>query len=234
MNFAKNLIAASLCLIMPCAAIPCTALAGIEVDPIIKIFEPKDPLETIITVTNADPKLSFVTVQAREVMAPGEEDEKLRLDPDPASMGILVTPLRLAMEPGERRGLRLLAVNPAGPTDRVWRTKIAPAAGKVKSQQSGVAFLIAYDALIIQRAVNPVVTITGKRDDKSLTLANSGNSFGLISEVNHCLADKPCVKLPFSKRLYGGKTYVVPLPEEKGRIEVTVVGLNAKKDVLIF
>jgi P pilus assembly chaperone PapD len=216
-----------------CAGI---ALAGIDVTPTIIIMEGRATQEATITVTNSGDRITYVTTQAREVMARGETDEKLRVDPEPTSLGLISTPARLVLEKGERRGVRVVAINPPGADDRVWRVKVAPVAGRLKSGQSGVAFLIGYDALIIQRAANPVVTVTGTRAGKALTLRNVGNSFGMVSEVKHCpnATAADCVKLPDTKRLYSGKEWTVNLPTETGKVEVSVDGVAGRKSVLTF
>lgn len=208
------------------------ANAAIEVSPAIVIFEPKAPQEAVITVTNAGDKITYVSTQPREVMARGETDEKLRVDPNPTTLGILSTPAKLVLEKGERRGVRVVAVNPPGSEDRVWRVKIAPAAGKLKAGQSGVAFLIGYDALVIQRAANATVAITGQRTGKKLTLSNAGNSFGMISEIRQCPASGECVTLKDTKRLYGNSSWSVDLPQDGGTVEVNIDGINNKRETI--
>ncbi len=220
------------------ALIPALVLAtipahgAIDVTPSVVILEPGSNPETIITVTNAGDKLAYVTVEPREVMARGETDEKLRIDPNPATLGILVTPARMVLEHGERRGVRIVTINPPGPQDRVWRIKTAPVAGKIKSGQSGIGFLIAYDVLFIQRASSARVAVTGTRNGKKLTLTNAGNSFAMISAIKHCPAAGPCAKLPDTKRLYGGQSWSLDLPVEGGALEVTVDGVNGKAELL--
>jgi P pilus assembly chaperone PapD len=226
MRFTKKLA-----LIVPVVMFAGVAAAGIDVNPVVVIFEPRAPQEVIITVTNSGDRVTYVTAQAREVMARGETDEKLRVDPDPTTLGLIATPARLVLESGERRGVRVVAINPPGPDDRVWRVKIAPVSGRLKSGQSGVAFLIGYDALIIQRAANPTVNISGTRAGKTLTLRNTGNSFAMISEIKHCTAPTQCTKLPDTKRLYGGQIWSVTLPDEGGGVEVSIDGINNKRDV---
>jgi P pilus assembly chaperone PapD len=179
------------------------AFAAIEVSPAIVIFEPKASQEAVITV-----------------------------DPNPTTLGILSTPAKLVLEKGERRGVRVVAVNPPGSDDRVWRVKIAPAAGKLKAGQSGVAFLIGYDALIIQRAANATVAITGQRTGKKLILSNAGNSFGMISEIRQCPTSGECVKLKDTKRLYGNSSWSVDLPQDGGTVEVNIDGINNKRETI--
>ncbi|MEQ1508830.1 MAG: hypothetical protein ABL909_00340 [Sphingopyxis sp.] len=210
------------------------AVARIDASPAVHIFEPGGAQETAITVTNAGSGRAFVTTKVREVMARGETDEQLREDPNPESLGLIATPGRMVLETGERRGVRIVPVGQPGNDDRVWRVLVSEVAGNIREGQSGVAFLIAYDILIIQRAQDARVAIAGERAGTVLTLTNSGNSFGVISEVRHCPIGGECVKLPDSKRLYGGRSWAVTLPSDTGSVEVLVQGINQREETLRF
>lgn len=207
------------------------ARADISITPAVVIFDARAIHNTIV-VTNDGKDLAFVTVRVRSVDAPGERDEKLRFDPNPAALGLLATPNRMVLEPGERRAIRLLAMQPAGLADRVWRVHIAPSIGKLKEGQSGIAFEIAYDALIIQRAAQGKPAVRGTRSGKLLTLTNGGNSFAMISAVEQCRA-QACTKLP-GKRLYAGKTWIADLPDAADPVSVTVEVANGRKEILRF
>lgn len=213
-------------------AIP--ASARIDANPAVHIFEPKAAPEATVTVTNSGVGKAFVVTKVREVMARGETDEQLREDPNPETLGLIATPGRMVLEKGERRGVRIVPTGKPANDDRVWRVLVSEVAGKVKGGQSGVAFLLAYDVLIIQRPDEARVAVTGKRDGKTLTLTNSGNSFGMIAEVRHCPTGGTCTKLPDSKRLYGGKSWSVTLPSDSGTVEVTMQGINRKEETLRF
>lgn len=208
--------------------------AAIDVNPSIVILEEKATQEAVVIVSNSNDKIAYVTTEPREVMARGEADEKLRVDADPTSLGILSSPSKLVLEKGERRSVRIVAVSPPGKDDRVWRVKIAPAAGKIKAGQSGVAFVIGYDILVIQRAANPTVKVSIVRAGKKLTLSNTGNSFGMISEIRQCQDGGDCVKLKDTKRLYGNMSWTVELPQDGGRIEVDVDGVENKRETIKF
>lgn len=208
--------------------------AHIDANPAVHIFEPKAAPETTVTVTNSGNGKAFVVTKVREVMARGETDEKLREDANPETLGLIATPGRMVLEKGERRGVRIVPTGKTANDDRVWRVLVSEVAGKVKDGQSGVAFLLAYDVLIIQRPDDARVAVTGKRDGKTLTLTNSGNSFGMIAEVRHCPAGGTCTKLPDSKRLYGGKSWSVVLPSDSGTVEVMMQGINRKEETLRF
>ena len=210
------------------------ASARIDANPAVHIFEPKASPETTVTVTNSGAGKAFVVTKVREVMARGETDEKLREDPNPETLGLIATPGRAVLEKGERRGVRIVPTGKPVNDDRVWRVLVSEVAGKVKDGQSGVAFLLAYDILIIQRPDDARVEISGKRDGKTLSLTNRGNSFGMISEVRHCPLGDTCTKLPDSKRLYGGKSWAVTLPSDTGVVEVVMQGINRKEETLRF
>lgn len=203
------------------------ANADISISPAVVVFEPKATDQTLM-VTNEGSELAFVTAKVRSVTRPGEADEQLRADSNPAVLGLLATPTRLVLEPGEQRGLRLLAIGPAGETDRVWRVHVAPAPGNLRPGQSGVAFLIAYDALIIQRAANPSQALVGQRSGDTLTLANRGNSFVLVTSIEQCRGNE-CTRLP-GKRLYAGQAWSARLPQPDLPAIVSLQGVGGKKE----
>lgn len=226
MKFHTKLVSLSL---LYCSA---SANAAIDVNPSIVILEANATQEAVVIVSNSNDKIAYVTTEPREVMARGEADEKLRVDANPTSLGILASPSKLVLEKGERRSVRVVAVSPPGADDRVWRVKISPAAGKIKAGQSGVAFVIGYDILVIQRAANPSVKVSIKRDGRKVTLNNAGNSFGMISEIRQCQDGGDCVKLKDTKRLYGNMSWTIELPQDGGRIEVDVDGVQNKRETI--
>ena len=209
-----------------------SALARIDASPAVHIFEPGAPKEAVVTVTNSGAAKAFVAVKVREVMARGETDEKLREDPNPETMGLIGTPVRMVLEKGERRGVRIVTLGQKLTQDRVWRVLVSEVAGKIKGGQSGVAFLLAYDILVIQRPDDARVAITASRAGKTLTLTNAGNSYGIIAEVRHCLVGGECTKLPDTKRLYGGTNWNMTLPSETGNVEVKVQGINRREETI--
>lgn len=213
--------------------LPSGASAGIAVKPSIVVFEARSQSEQVITVTNSDDRIAYVTTEPRAVTAPGQTDEKLKSEPNPTLLGLVSSPNRLVLEPGERRGIRIVVIDPPGETDRVWRVKIAPTAGRIKEGQSGVAILVAYDALVIQRPANPVIRLVGSRAGRKFVLSNTGNSFAMVTAVRFCPAEGDCTALG-SKRLYGGQNWEVDLPQDDGVVVVAYEGLRYRKEELRF
>jgi P pilus assembly chaperone PapD len=212
-------------------ALASPAAADISISPAIVVFEARASDNTIV-VTNDGKDLAFVTARVRSVDAPGESDEKLRFEANPAAVGLLATPNRMVLEPGERRAIRLLTMSPAGDADRVWRVHIAPSIGKLKEGQSGVAFEIAYDALIIQRAAQAAPNVRGTRSGRQLTLTNTGNSFAMVKAIEQCHGSA-CTRLS-QRRLYAGKSWTAQLADPADPVSVTVEIVNGRKETLRF
>ena len=202
------------------------AAAQITIDPAVLVIEPGNARDSNIVVANTSEDLVMVTVRPRVVAAPGEADEKIEAQPNPTISGLVATPLRLALEPNERRAVRLMPTNVAGPTDRVWRVQIVPAVGPLRSGQSGIAFIVGYDALVIQRASDPAPRVSGRRDGNILTLTNIGNSFALVTGIEQCQSVGEYVRLP-GKRLYAGQSWSVELGQS-GPAEVTIEGVGRR------
>ena len=211
------------------ATVASSAAADISVSPTVIIFESRAREKTVI-VTNEGKEMAFVTTRVRVVTAPGETDEKLHADLNPAVLGLLATPARIALEPGEQRGVRLMTIAAAGDKDRVWRVQLAPVVGDLKPGQSGVAFVIAYDALVIQRAANARPMVAGTRAGRTLTLTNRGNSFAMVSAVEQC-AGSACTTIP-GKRLYAGQTWTMQLPASDTAVTATIEGVGNRKESL--
>ena len=122
-------IALALCLAQP-------ALADMVLDKVILDFTPDAPARDDIEVWNNGTERLYVMVEPHEVIAPGQAEEHRISDPDPAKLGLLVTPQRLILEPGERRLVRIAAIVPRGAHDRIYRVTIKPVVGDVSAAQT--------------------------------------------------------------------------------------------------
>jgi len=163
-----------------------------------------------IEVLNRSPDRSFVTIEPREIVAPGTPDEAARTDPDPEKLGILVSPERMVLEPGERRLLRIASLAPSD-RERVYRVTVEPVIGKLSSQSSGLKILVGYDVLVLVRPSDPRPHVTGSRSGTDLDLANDGNlSVELLGGRACDAAMRNCRDLP-GGRLYAGAKRSVPI-----------------------
>jgi P pilus assembly chaperone PapD len=190
------------------------ALADMVLDKVILDFAPDAPARDDIEVWNNGGERIYVTVEPREIVAPGRADEHGATDPDPAKLGLLVTPQRLILEPGERRLVRIAAIVPRGPQDRIYRVTIKPVVGDVSAAQTAIKVMVGYDALVIYRPAAPLGTVTATRTGKAIIFANDGNSNVEMYQGRQCdAAGKDCRDLP-ARRLYAGARWEQPLERD--------------------
>ena len=163
-----------------------------------------------IEVLNRSPDRSFVTVEPREVVAPGTVQESSRSDPDPEKLGLLVSPERIVLEPGERRLMRIAALG-SSDRERVYRVRVEPVVGQLSAQSSGLKILVGYDVLVLVRPAEAKPHVSGSRSGGDLKLLNDGNVSVELVDGRACDASMhSCRDLP-AGRLYAGAVRSVPV-----------------------
>ena len=181
------------------------ALADMVLDKVILDFAPDTPPRDDIEVWNSGTERLYVVIEPREVIAPGQASEHRVSDPDPAKLGLLVTPQRLILEPGERRLVRIAAIVPRAAQDRIYRVTIKPVVGDVSAAQTAIKVMVGYDALVIYRPAVPQGTVSATRTAGSITFSNDGNSNVELYQGRQCdAAGTDCRDLP-ARRLYAGE-----------------------------
>jgi P pilus assembly chaperone PapD len=163
-----------------------------------------------VEVANTGPDPAYVEVDPREILAAGTPAETARTDPDPDKLGLLISPTRLILQPGQRRLVRIATLAAAAPGERVYRVTVKPVVGKLSAAQSGLKLLVGYDMLVLVRpaVLTPSVAVT--RTGNSLTITNTGNVSVELSEGRQCDAANRCTALP-DKRVYAGASWTQPL-----------------------
>jgi Mat/Ecp fimbriae periplasmic chaperone len=194
------------------ALVPASALADLVLSEVIVDFGPDQPPRRDIEVFNDGAERVYLIVQPAEIKAPGTAMEARRESPDPEALGLLVTPNRLVLEPGQRKLVRIAALNPPDVRDRIYRVTFKPVVGATQATTSGLKILVGYDVLVILRPTVPQATITATRTEQGVVLTNEGNTNAELFDGRQCDAQgTQCVELP-AKRLYAGASWVVPLP----------------------
>jgi P pilus assembly chaperone PapD len=131
---------------------------------------------------------------------------------DPAVSGLLVTPRRMVLEPGQRRIMRLAALLPRDTSERIYRVTVKPVAGPVTAEVTALKVLLGYDVLVLVRPQRIVGEVTGTRSGSRLTFRNNSNTAQEIYDGKQCdAAGKDCKQLP-ATRLYAGAQWNVDLP----------------------
>jgi len=167
-----------------------------------------------IEIWNNGSDRSYVVAEPAEIVAAGQAGEQRISNPDPAVTGLLVTPQRMILEPGQRRLVRIAAVAPRAAQDRVYRVAIKPVAGDVSASATALKLLIGYDVLVIYRPEKMEGRVTATRGPDAITFRNAGSTNVEMFEGRQCDADgKACKDLP-ANRLYAGAEWRVPIDRQ--------------------
>lgn len=185
--------------------------AEIRIDNIIVDFNDGKTRRNDIEVTNDGKALLYVSVKPVEIVRPGLEGEKRRTYRDPMKMGMLVSPTRMVLEPGQTKPVRLSILERPQDRDRIYRVRIEPAVGRTVGTKTGLRILVGYDVLVMVRPAKAKAEITGGRKGRKLTLRNTGNTNVKLMRGKQCDKAGKCVELP-AKRLHAGATWTVELP----------------------
>jgi P pilus assembly chaperone PapD len=165
-----------------------------------------------VEVWNNSPERAFVSIDPREIVDPGLESQSTRQDPDPEKLGLLASPRRMILEPGQRKLLRIASLPADETREHVYRVTVKPVVADVQSDDSGLKIMVGYDVLVLVRPLQPVINVTGARSGKRLTFRNSGNVSVELVDGRQCRNGRAqCSDLP-GKRLYPGASWSVDLP----------------------
>jgi P pilus assembly chaperone PapD len=191
------------------------ARASMTLSKVIVDFAPSQPSRDDIEITNRGDEVLYVSVEPFEVLDPGQPGERRVTNPDPRVLGLLVSPNRLALGPGERKIVRFSLLERPVDADRIYRVAIQPVVGELTAQRSALKVVVGYDVLVIARPLDgrPVLSIS--REGVDLEIRNLGNTNALLFDGRQCDEDNEtdCVDLP-TKRIYPGSSWQVRLPGE--------------------
>jgi len=148
-----------------------------------------------LVVRNESTDKYYITVSTSEIVNPGTAEESRRPGSNPEELGLLVTPGRLILEPGQMRAIRLVSLNKSLDRDRVYRVNVTPQIGEVTAtptatENRGLAIklLAAFDVLVTVRPEKNDASLSARRDGNFLTLSSTGNSNVLLLDGEVCPA----------------------------------------------
>lgn len=190
------------------------ARAELVLSDLIVELQPAKQVRDDVEIWNNSPERAFVAIQPREILDPSSPRQTSREDPDPEKLGLLVSPARIILEPGQRKLIRIAALAASPDRERVYRVTVKPVVGPIQSEASGLKILLGYDVLVLVRPGQPVANLVGRRQGRVLTLSNAGNVSVEISDGRQCAPGaQNCARLP-GKRLYAGGSWTVELPTD--------------------
>lgn len=213
MHMIMRSMAASVVVAVSTMAVP--ASAQLVLNQAIVDLTPDKPRRMDIEVSNVGGERLYIVAEPFEITDPGRPTERRTTNSDPALLGLLVTPRRMILEPGERKLVRVASIAPLSGVERIYRVTIKPVAGEVSATSSALKILVGYDVLVIVRPAIMTGTVTGSRHGNSLVLTNTGTTNVEIYEGKQCNADSvTCTQLP-ARRLYAGATVQMTIDPAK-------------------
>ena len=175
-----------------------------------------------IEIWNNSEERAYVSVEPSEIVHPGTPAELRRSEADPEKRGLLVSPTRMILEPGQRRQMRFAPVGPREARERVYRVTVKPVAGPLSAAETGLKLLVGYDVLVLLRPADLRSNLVARRVDGRLTFRNEGNASVELIDGRQCVAGRNiCAPLP-GKRLYAGAEWSQELPST-APVDYTIV-----------
>lgn len=200
-----------LALVVALAMLPAApADADLVISQLIIDFKAKGSRAQDIEVLNRSEELSFVSVEPAEIIDPGTRSERRVASPDPARLGLLVSPTRFVLEPHQRRRLRIAAIGSVTARERVYRVTIKPVVGKLTGTESGLKVLVGYDLLVLVRPAAAKDNLKIERLGNAIMITNLGAASIELAQGKQCdSGGRLCHPLP-GKRLYAGSSWQQP------------------------
>lgn len=199
--------------------------AELVVSDLVVELHPGESSRKDIELWNNSDERSYIEVTPAEILNPGRSTETRLQGADPERLGLLVSPNRIILEPGQHKVIRIAAISGPSDEERIYRVTVKPVVGEISSEHSGLKVLVGYDVLTIVRPTDPAPKINGVRDGRILLLRNDGNSSAELLDGKQCEpAGSNCVKLP-GKRLYAGADFQLELGSD-GPVEFQVKNGN--------
>lgn len=202
MRTVVRLIAVAVAFVFPLGA----AQGALSLSQLIVELQPGKQDRQDVEVSNDGAEPAYVEVDPREIVSAGTPSEAPRQDPDPQKLGLLVSPTRMILQPGQRRLIRIATLDTIGQRERVYRVTVKPVVGKLSSAQSGLKVLLGWDMLVLVRPTVPNIAVTATRSGNALTFHNDGNASVVLTDGQQCATPGQCTPLP-DKRLYAGASW---------------------------
>ncbi len=169
-----------------------------------------------IELRNIGDEVLYVAVDPARIADPGTDAQERQSPADPRELGLLVTPRKLVLQPGDRKIIRMTLLKKPTQTDDVYRVLVEPKATDFDADTEGmkIKIMVGYDILVLATPRSPASNLNVQRDGAMLHITNEGNSNALLYDGQQCDAKlEDCKQLPV-KRIYAGTSYDMPLPFE--------------------
>lgn len=196
------------------------AYAQLALDKIVLDFLPDSPNRQDVVVRNTWDETVYVDIEPAEILNPGEKTETRAPIRDPRDAGLLISPIRLAINPGGSRRIRIVNIRDSFETERIFRVRVRPVIGDVEAEVTGIKVLVGYDMLVMVRPKPMAPQLEHEISGNRLKLRNSGNTNIMVGIANQCRAPDDCKEITIG-RLYAGNEVTAELPLTNTPVEFT-------------
>ncbi|MEN8723171.1 MAG: hypothetical protein ABF335_09805 [Alphaproteobacteria bacterium] len=211
---ARILFTPLLVLLLISAAAP--AFAKLVVNKNIVVIGTDGRPRADIELRNIGDDVLYVAVDPARIENPGTDTQDRVAPSDPRELGLLVTPRKLVLQPGDRKIIRMTLLKQPQLVDDVYRVLVEPKASDFDADTDGmkIKIMVGYDILVLATPRTPSSNLKVERDGAVLRIQNDGNSNALLYDGQQCDETlETCKQLPV-KRIYAGTRFEMPLPYE--------------------
>ena len=187
------------------------ASAELVLDQAVVDLGPDKPPRFDIDASNTGTERIYVVAEPAEIVDPGKPGERRVGNPDPQALGLLVTPQKMILDPGEHKLVRIASIVPRSAVERIYRVTIRPVAGDVTARVTALKVLVGYDVLVIVRPTAMRAAVTGTRRGSTLVLRNDGTTNVEVYQGRQCDAKGADCKPLAARRLYAGAVWEQPI-----------------------
>ena len=186
-------------------------------------------------VSNTGNERLFLKIKAVEVIDPGLESESIISNEDPRKLGLLVSPQRVVLEPGEEKRVRLVGLEDTA-TDRFFKVNVTPVVGELETTETiGVKLMVAYAAWIFQRPDNAKPELIVSREAGKIKVKNIGETHAQIFAGEQCnINGKECVDIEKFRVLVGREKQIdLPFPDNTAPIEIKAIYSGKSETIIV-
>ena len=187
------------------------ASAELVLDQAVVDLGPDKPPRFDIDASNSGTERIYVVAEPVEIIDPGKPGERRAANPDPQALGLLVTPQKMVLDPGEHKLVRIASIVPRSAVERIYRVTIKPVAGDITAPITALKVLVGYDVLVIVRPIGMRGVVTGERRGNTLVLSNAGTTNVEVYQGQQCDPKGADCKPLAARRLYAGTSFEQPI-----------------------
>jgi P pilus assembly chaperone PapD len=162
-----------------------------------------------LVVWNNSDERAYVLIEPNRIISPGTTEQKRISVRDPRELGLLASPQRMVMEPGQQRLLRLATLHVDSTEEQVYRVTVRPIVNE-DGDQDGLQLLVGYDLLVLVRPANVEFAVHAHRSGKAIHIDNTGNTSVELLKIRQCDPTGKCAEMD-GKRLYSGMQWSTEL-----------------------